>query len=133
MYYIPGLNDQQKTQKQPSTPSTEQQQPQNQSQQLPQQLTQQQLQQPQQLQQTQPQKHKPKTSKHGITIRKILITSFKYFYKNIFNFMSIFPLDPTKPCTTCQYVGTTLLENNLHRGKFYLRKEKDSTGKNVVQ
>jgi hypothetical protein len=47
--------------------------------------------------------------------------------------MSIFPLDPTKPCTTCQYVGTTLLENNLHRGKFYLRKEKDSTGRNVVQ
>jgi hypothetical protein len=45
----------------------------------------------------------------------------------------IFPLDPTKLCTTCQYVGTNLLENILLRGKFYIRKEKDSTGKNIVQ
>ncbi len=85
MYLIPGLNDQQKTQKQPSTPATKQQQPQNQPQQLPPQQPQQLTQpQPQKLQKTQPQKHKPKTSKHGISKRKILITSFKYFYKNNF-------------------------------------------------
>jgi hypothetical protein len=81
MYLIPGLNDQQKTQKQPSTPATKQQQPQNQSQQLPQQ---QQLQQPQQLQQTQPQKHKPKTSKHGRTKRKNFKNNFQIFLQKHF-------------------------------------------------
>jgi hypothetical protein len=88
MYYIPGLNDQQKTQKQPSTPATEQQQPQNQSQQLPPQQPQQQPQQltQQQLQQTQPQKHKPKTSKHGRTKRKIFNNNFQIFLQiRIFN------------------------------------------------
>jgi hypothetical protein len=86
MYFIPGFNGQQKTQKQPSTRATEQQQPQNQSQQLPPQQPQQLTQpQPQKLQKTQPQKHKPKASKHGRTKRKILITSFKYFYKKNFN------------------------------------------------
>jgi hypothetical protein len=86
LYFIPGFNGQQKTHKQPSTPATEQQQPQNQPQQLPPQQPQQLTQpQPQKLQKTQPQKHKPKTSKHGRTKRKILKTSFKYYYKNIFN------------------------------------------------
>jgi hypothetical protein len=65
------LNDQQKTQKQPSTLSllTAETQCQQPPQQLP----------SQQLQQTQPKNHKPKTSKHGGTKRKIFNNNFQIF------------------------------------------------------
>jgi hypothetical protein len=102
MYFISEFNDQQKTHNQLSTLSLltaetqcqqpPQQLPPQQPQQQPQLQPQQQLQQPQQLQQKQPKNHKPKTSKHGGTKRKIFNNNFQIFLQiRTYNFCSFSP------------------------------------------